>query len=106
MTPADAFEALAGSAVLIDVREADEWLAGHAAEAVHMPLSTLVASASGLSTTGPVIVICRSGRRSDLAAIELRKSGVDAINLSGGMQAWQQAGGPVVRDGGQLGSVI
>ena len=106
MSPAEAFEALAGSAVLVDVREPDEWAAGHAPEAVHVPLASVAASASGLPTDVPVIVICRSGRRSDAAAIELRRSGVDAINLTGGMQAWQQAGGSVVRDDGQPGSVI
>jgi rhodanese-related sulfurtransferase len=97
---------LDGDAQLIDIREIDEWRAGHAPMATHIPMGELGAAADGLSKTGPLIFICRSGRRSDHAVGALVKAGYNAINLTGGMQAWQQAGGTVVRDDGSTGSVI
>ena len=102
----DALSLLTGEAVLIDVREMDEWQAGHAPMATHVPMSQLGAAAAQLSEHPRLIVICRSGRRSDQVVGALVKAGYDAINLDGGMHAWQQAGGAVVRDDGTPGTVI
>ena len=93
-------------AVLIDVREPDEWQAGHAPQAIHIPLGELGAQISRMSTDHPLVIICRSGRRSDLATAALRTAGYDAYNFSGGMQAWHQAGGDIVTADGTPGSVI
>jgi len=101
-----ALDMLNADAVLIDIREIDEWQAGHAPMAKHVPMSELGSAAVGLSTEVPTIFICRSGRRSDHAVGVLVKAGYNAINLVGGMQAWQQAGGAVVRDDGTPGMVI
>lgn len=106
VTAAAAIDLLRNEGVLIDVREMDEWLAGHAPTARHIPLSQLGALAGELDKTAPMVVICRSGRRSDHAVNELCKAGYNALNLAGGMQAWQQAGGDVVRDDGTHGMVI
>jgi len=95
-----------GGALLIDIREPDEWLAGHAPMAMHIPMGDLGARFGSLDPAAPVILICRSGRRSDHAVGALVRAGYNAINLAGGMQAWQQAGGAVVRDDGSTGSVI
>ena len=102
----EALELLKGDAVLIDVREADEWRAGHAPIATHIPLSRVGTAMKRLPQGRPVIVVCRSGRRSSNAVNDLRRAGYDALNLSGGMHAWQQAGGAVVREGGNPGMVI
>jgi rhodanese-related sulfurtransferase len=102
----EALELLKGNAVLVDVREPDEWRAGHAPVATHIPMARVGASMTRLPRGRPVIVVCRSGRRSLSAVKEMREAGHDALNLSGGMQAWQQAGGAVVRDGGTPGMVI
>jgi rhodanese-related sulfurtransferase len=95
-----------GGALLLDVREPDEWVAGHAAAAVHIRLSQLPARANEVPADGKVVVICRSGGRSNQAAAFLRVQGVDAINLAGGMQAWAASGLDVITDEGDPGRVI
>lgn len=106
VSAATAIEMVNNGAALVDIRESDEWSAGHAPMAVHIPLSDLAAKATELSATHPTLFICRSGRRSDHAVGALVKAGYNAINLAGGMQAWQQAGGSVVREDGTTGTVI
>ncbi|OAN31052.1 MULTISPECIES: rhodanese-like domain-containing protein [Mycobacteriaceae] len=94
----------AGTASLIDVREDDEWAAGHAPKAVHVPLGDLDPSAH--ADGGPLVVVCRSGGRSSKAAAKLATAGLAVHNLSGGMTAWGNAGQPVLRDDGTPGTVI
>ncbi|WP_149181957.1 MBL fold metallo-hydrolase [Streptomyces sp. TRM49041] len=94
-------------AVLLDVREKGEWLAGHAPGAVHIPLSGLLA-ADGVPAAvrdRPVVVICRSGRRSQQAAQLLAERGAHAVDVEGGMHAWAGAGFPVVDERGHNGSI-
>lgn len=106
VTASDSFELIAEGALLIDIRESDEWLAGHAPMAVHIPMGQLGVAAASLDRAATTIYICRSGRRSDNAVAALVGAGFNAINLLGGMQAWQQSGGAVVRDDGTPGTVI
>jgi rhodanese-related sulfurtransferase len=96
-----------GASVLLDVREADEWQAGHAPGAVHLPLTALAAGARlpAEAQARPVVVICRSGRRSRRAAELLRARGVEAVDVIGGMQEWAGAGLPVVDARGGNGTV-
>lgn len=82
----------AGLALLLDVREDDEWAAGHAPAAAHVPLGRL--AQTQLPTGRPVLAICRSGNRSATAAAALLARGIDARNVRGGMRAWQTAGLP------------
>lgn len=96
---------VAGGAVLLDVRELGEWTVGRDPRAVHIPLGQLPARYAELPADRAIVVICRSGRRSDLAAGHLRATGRDAVNLAGGMQAWQAAGLPVVATDGSPGRV-
>ena len=84
-------------ALLLDVREDDEWAAGHADGARHLPLGQIGASEQDLPRDREVLLICRSGRRSAQAAQLLRNAGHSAVNVAGGMQAWTQAGLPVGR---------
>jgi rhodanese-related sulfurtransferase len=100
------FELLKEGALLIDIRELDEWQAGHAPMAVHMPMSSLGSVIAGLDKDVATIFICRSGRRSDTVVGALVGAGYNAINLLGGMQSWQEAGGAVVRDDANPGRVI
>lgn len=90
-------------AVLLDVRETAEWAAGHAPEAVHAPMRTL--RRDSVEEGRLVVAVCRSGNRSGHVVRQLRAAGIDARNLHGGMHAWARAGLPVVRDGGQPGTV-
>ncbi|MCX3061809.1 rhodanese-like domain-containing protein [Streptomyces beihaiensis] len=95
---------------LLDVRENDEWQAGHAAAALHIPMSEFVARFGELTEAAPqdgrVNVICRSGGRSAQVTMYLAQQGVDAVNVDGGMQAWEAAGRPVVDATGGRGSVV
>jgi rhodanese-related sulfurtransferase len=91
---------LEGDSVLLDVREHNEWIAGHAPHAVHIPLGELSEATAWMSRQRKVVVVCRSGRRSAFATAALRAAGVDALNLLGGMQAWRDAGADLVTDNG------
>ncbi len=91
----EAIERSAAGTVLIDVREQDEWDAGHAPDALLVPLSELQSRVDEIPTDQPVLIICHSGGRSLRATSFLRAEGVDAINVVGGMTAWAQAGGPL-----------
>ncbi|MEO7754287.1 MAG: rhodanese-like domain-containing protein [Terracoccus sp.] len=83
---------VADDAVVIDVREADEWAAGHAPNAVHIPLGELTSRLDELPDGDTVSVVCRSGARSGRAVAWLVQQGFDVANLDGGMKAWAAAG--------------
>lgn len=93
-----ALELVEEGATLVDVRERSEWRTGHAPHAVHIPLGSLEAQARRISTQRPVVVMCQSGSRSRTGVHILRTAGYRATSLSGGITAWQAAGG-VVRTG-------
>lgn len=87
-------------AVLLDVREDDEWAAGHAPGAVHIPLSDVPTRLGELpEVEGALAVVCRSGGRSGRAVQWLQAQGFDVINVDGGMRAWSGAGKPMEADG-------
>ncbi len=82
--------------VLLDVREPSEWADGHAPGAVLQPLGQL--DPTDLAVSAPMYVICRSGKRSEIATRALVAAGLDAFNVVGGMNAWTDAGLPVSHD--------
>jgi rhodanese-related sulfurtransferase len=86
-----------GGATLLDVRESSEWKSGHAPGAVHVALGDIDKAPRRLPQGRPVVVMCASGMRSRTAAKHLRRLGFDAASLSGGMVAWQRAGGEIRR---------
>jgi len=92
--------------VLLDVREADEWEAGHASRAQWVPLGELEAARFRLPMNRRIVCVCRSGVRSARATESLIAWGFDAANMAGGMKAWAASGLPVVRDDGTPGKVI
>ncbi|HZU56507.1 MAG TPA: rhodanese-like domain-containing protein [Actinocrinis sp.] len=99
-TPAVDVASLPAGAYLIDVRESDEWQAGHAPEAVHLPLSELVGRVEEVPADRDVYVICKVGGRSEQAVRYLNQSGRTTVNVSGGMLAWHAAGKPMVSESG------
>ncbi len=105
-----AVDAEAGSAsdpqILLDVRNADEWEAGHAPGAQWIPLGDLEGARFQIPMNRHVVCVCRSGARSARAAATLLEWGFRASNMVGGMQAWDAAGLSVVRDDGSPGEVI
>jgi len=88
-------ELVRSGATLLDVRENSEWKSGHAPGAVHVALGDIDKAPRRLRRGRPVVVMCASGMRSRTAAKHLRGLGWDAASLSGGMAAWQRAGGEI-----------
>jgi rhodanese-related sulfurtransferase len=89
-------QAQAGGAQVVDVREPDEYVTGHVAGAVLIPMAQVVARSGELARDGPVYIVCATGQRSGKAAQWYRSQGVDARNVAGGMKAWIAQGRPVV----------
>lgn len=86
-------------ALLLDVREADEYAEVHAPNSTLIPLGQLPQRLQelGADKSRPVVLICRSGRRSAAALALLEVAGFSSLsNVEGGMLAWQKAGLPVV----------
>ena len=84
--------------IVLDVREANEWSAGHIPNARHIALGQLAGRLSELDKFKgkPLVVCCASGNRSSSACGALRKAGFERVyNLAGGIGAWSEAGLPV-----------
>ncbi len=90
--PADAY--------VLDVREDDEWQAGHVEGAVHIPMGTLIGRVDEVPKDQRVYVMCRVGGRSGQVAQYLGANGWDVVNIDGGMLAWESAGRPMVSETG------
>lgn len=91
---------------LLDVREGWEWEAGHIEGSLHIPLNELLAGRmEGLEQGRPVVAVCKTGNRSEVAALMLRARGFDAHNLEGGVEDWSTEGLPLVTDQGEPGRV-
>lgn len=94
-------------AYLIDVREDDEWVAGHAPDARHLPMSDVPARLDEVPTEGDVVIVCRSGGRSGRVVEYLRAQGWDnVLNLDGGMKDWAASGRPLVSEDGSEPRII
>ena len=81
---------------MIDVREPDEYQAGHVPGARLIPLGEVPDRLGEVPVGEPVLVICKVGGRSLAAAEHLIAQGIDATNVAGGTMAWIEAGHPVV----------
>lgn len=86
-----AFQALhqKESITILDVREVDEFQAGHIQGAVNAPLSTLEEQYSQLESDKRYYVICQGGKRSERACQFLETKGYDVVNVEGGMNQWK-----------------
>ena len=91
---AEAREMLDDGAQLVDVRADHEWEAGHLPGAVHIPLADLSERAAEIDKDRPVILYCRGGNRSSMAATALAEAGYDAVKLSEGAVGWEEEGLP------------
>jgi rhodanese-related sulfurtransferase len=91
---------------VLDVREPDEWDAGHIEGALHIPLADLPGRVGELPDGGSLYVVCRSGNRSGRAVAWLVRNGYDAFNLDGGMGAWAASGRPMVSETGDTPAVL
>lgn len=103
VTPTD----VADDAVVLDVREQDEFDAGHAPSAVHIPLSELPARVGDLpDVDADLPVVCRSGGRSGRAVEWLAGQGYDVANVEGGMKQWHADGKTIVAEGDHDATII
>lgn len=89
-------------AQLVDVRAEHEWEAGRIAGATHLPLAELAERAAEIDPERPVVVYCRGGNRSSMAAAALAAAGYDAAKLSEGIVGWDEAGLPLAPDDGYV----
>lgn len=90
--------AAGGAPLILDVRSPAEFEAGHIAGAINIPHDQLTQRISelGISPSDEVVVHCQSGRRAGMAEAALREAGYTNVrDLSGHMQAWNEAGMPV-----------
>jgi rhodanese-related sulfurtransferase len=95
VSAAEAMDLVRSGAMLLDVREDDEWEAGHAPGAVHVAMSELAGRVSELPSERTIVCVCHVGARSAMVAAALSDAGWDAVNLAGGMEAWVAAGLPL-----------
>jgi phage shock protein E len=97
VSPQQTSDLLAKGTFVLDVREPDEWAAGHIAGATLIPLGDLPNRLSEVPQDKEVVVVCRSGRRSAEGRDILRNAGYSlATSMTGGMNAWSAANFPVV----------
>jgi rhodanese-related sulfurtransferase len=97
ITPQEALRRHQAGAVIVDVREPDEWQAGHIPGALHIPVAMIPARLGELDPGRETIVVCRSGSRSAHAAAYLQQAGFTRVyNLSGGLIAWARERLPLV----------
>ena len=106
MSAEDGHQMVEDGGFLLDVREADEWDAGHAPEAVWIPMGELQARVDELPRDRRIVAICRTGARSHAVAAALLGAGFDAVNLDGGMREWAAEDYDVVASDGLPGVVI
>ncbi len=97
VSPADAVALINNDALVVDLRSAESFLRGHIVNAKSIPFDEFSARKDTLGKSKPVIAVCDSGITSNKAVAMLRQSGIEsAYSLKGGMNAWGQAGLPVV----------
>ena len=99
-------ESIADNSAVLDVREDYEWEAGHIDGAVHIPMEQLPARLDELDPDTDLQVICRTGGRSQRVTQWLVANGYSAVNVTGGMGAWLEAGRPMVSDTNQPPTVL
>ncbi|WP_369132623.1 rhodanese-like domain-containing protein [Modestobacter sp. I12A-02662] len=87
-------------AVVLDVREDEEWAAGHIDGATHIPMGQVPSRLDEIPEADPLYVMCRGGGRSARVAAWLNQNGYDAVNVGGGMGAWDAAGRAIVSENG------
>lgn len=103
---AEADRLRAGGHRILDVREDDEFAAGHISGAVHVPLMQLPARAVELDRDSDWLAVCRVGGRSLQATAYLSRLGLRVANVAGGMEAWAGAGLEYRSTDGSPGRVI
>jgi rhodanese-related sulfurtransferase len=100
--PEEARKLLDDGAQLVDVRADHEWDAGRIAGATHIELGDLGERIGEIERERPVVLYCRGGGRSDMAASALAAEGYEAFVVAGGIEAWVEAGQPIEPEDGYV----
>ena len=98
----EARKLVADGAQLVDVRAEHEWEAGRIVGSIHIPLAELGERAGEIEKERPVVLYCRGGNRSTMAAAALAEAGYDAMKLSEGIVGWAEEGLPLEPEGGAV----
>lgn len=105
--PAEGRRRAEDGAIVLDVRNADEWDAGHVEGSTWIPMAEVQTRRDEIPTDRPIVVVCATGSRSARVTQALTVWGcAEAVNLAGGLVAWEAAGLPIVRDDGSPGTVV
>ncbi|WP_059009987.1 rhodanese-like domain-containing protein [Streptomyces specialis] len=102
--PAVTADAVPEGAPLLDVREPDEWAAGHVAGSLHIPIGQVVERIDEITEHAGdqrLYVVCKVGGRSAQVTAYLVRQGLDAANVHGGLHAWEDSGRALVSDAGE-----
>ncbi len=99
---AEARKLIEDGAQLVDVRADHEWEAGRIEGATHLPLDELAERAGEIDRDRPVVLYCRGGNRSTMAAAALAEAGYHAMKLEEGIVGWAEEGLPLAPDGGYV----
>ena len=93
---AQAHEKYQAGALFLDVRTQEEWVQGHIAKSILIPLDELPNRLNELPRDQDIVVVCRSGARSKEGSALLRQAGFTRVTcMTGGIQAWVTAGYPI-----------
>lgn len=98
----EARKLIADGAQLVDVRAEHEWEAGRIPGAKHVPLAEMGERAGEIEKDRPVVLYCRGGNRSTMAAEALADAGYEAMKLSEGIVGWVEEGSPLEPEGGTV----
>ena len=104
--PTVSVQDLPAELVLLDVREPEEWAAGHVDGATHIPMNDIPSRVEELAPDADLVVVCKMGGRSAQVTAWLNQQGYRASNLDGGMLAWATARRPMISDTGAPPEVI
>jgi len=83
---------------VLDVREQDEWDAGHVPNAHHIPMNEVAENLNKLDDGARIFIICRSGGRSMTVANYLEAQGYDVVSVAGGTDGWANSGRDLSND--------
>ncbi len=92
----EAYQMYQDGTFVLDVRTPEEWNEYHAPNTTLIPLDELATRADELPKDQPIVVVCRSGNRSQTGRDILRSAGFNAISMNGGLNEWRNSGYPIV----------